>query len=252
MDDVVSIMVVTYNRLELTRLTINGLAKSVNCPFNLIIIDNASTDGTIGYLADFVDFKNEYLRKIEVRYNSENKGIAYARNQALSIALEFGGNWFCTIDNDVSMPHGWLSECIDILKNTSSFAAIGVNMEGTPYPIHNLNGKEFQVKPAGNLGTACMCFGLPIHKMLGFFNYKDYGIYSCDDADFGARIRAVGLKLGYIKEMGTHLGDNEVGEYREWKTSMHKKTLSKFKQNCSDYFNRKIPLYISFKEDINA
>lgn len=241
-----AIMFVTYNRLELTKQTIAGLEKTIHMPVHLIIIDNGSTDGTAEYLQE-LSIKNPHFKDTFI-FNEENKGIAYARNQALLIANH--AKWLCTIDNDVHMPDNWLQTCIDILTANPTFASVGVNMEGAPYPLETHNGFTFQVKPAGNLGTACMVFNVSLHKMLGFFNYKDYGTYSCDDADFGARIRALGLKLGYILEMGTHLGDNEVGEYREWKTSMHKKTLATFKQNCSDYFNRKKTLYIPFKEYI--
>ena len=47
-----SVMMVTYNRLELTKQTLDNLFKNTKYPINLIIIDNNSTDDTVNYLND--------------------------------------------------------------------------------------------------------------------------------------------------------------------------------------------------------
>jgi GT2 family glycosyltransferase len=183
--------------------------------------------------------------------NAENKGIAIGRNQALKIADESfpDTKWLCTLDNDVEMPEGWLTECIQIIEANPAFGMIGVNMEGKPYQIITSNGKTFQNKPAGNLGTACIVFPKSVHKMLGFFN-TEYGKYGEEDADWGMRARVVGYKLGYIEKMGTHFGEgeNDVGEYREYKTACHKKNLAKFNANCGAYARREKAIYIAYKE----
>jgi glycosyltransferase involved in cell wall biosynthesis len=260
MDELINLMMVTYNRLPLTIKTLDSILETTNNPFNLIIIDNGSTDGTVDFLKNILqrlyDMREDeggempYLRKLVIKYNKENKGIAYGRNQGLVEAVKLDGEWLCTVDNDVLLPQRWSSECIEILKANQSFGSIGVNFEDTKYPLVTKGGIEFQEKPQGNLGTACTVFNIRLHKMLGF--YKSYGTnYGEEDANFGMRIRVLGLKLGYIKEMGIHIGsgENDTGEYREWKTECHKKNLAQFKQDCADYFNRKIPLYIPFKEE---
>ena len=260
MDETVNLMMVTYNRWPLTLQTLDSIFNTVACKYNLIIIDNGSTDDTVQELALLqgkIDAQYEtkdypWLNSLIVKYNKENKGIAYGRNQALVEAAKLGGQWLCTIDNDVLLPKNWLTECVDILKANKSFASIGVNFEDAQYPLVTKGGKEFQEKPQGNLGTACTVFNINIHKMLGF--YKSYNLYGEEDSNYGMRMRVLGLKLGYIKEPGIHLGagENDSGEYREWKTKCHNENLAQFRKDCSDYFNRKIPLYIPFKEDPDA
>lgn len=243
--EIITLMMATFNRLDLTKQMLDSLEKSTNILYKFVIVDNASSDNTLSYL------KNRFDNNLDVYIieNKENKGIAIARNQALKKADEINTNWYVTLDNDVSMPKGWLEEIIDILKKNPSYAAIGVNMENKKYPIVSKNGKEFQDKPEGNLGTACMVFPKTTHQMLGFFN-TEYGKYGEEDADFGMRIRVTGLKLGYIKEMGIHFGEGEAdkGEYREFKTKAHQDNLNKFRQNCAAYFQKRKPLYIPFKE----
>jgi GT2 family glycosyltransferase len=236
------IMVVTYNRLELTKKTFDNLSNA-GFPYHLIVVDNGSTDGTVEYL-----FENSDLNT-DVVFLEKNKGIAIGRNIALEKANTLGVSWYCTIDNDVIMPDGWLKECIDILTTNKDYGAIGVNMEGTPYPLVTRNGYTFQNKPQGNLGTACMVFSKQLHKMIGYFN-TEYGAYGEEDADFGMRARVAGFKLGYIERMGTHLGedDQDQGDYRKFKTKQHQDNLNKFRQNCALYAQRKKAIYLSYKE----
>lgn len=244
-----SIMMITYDRLELTKQTLDCLFENTDYPFNLIFIDNASQDRTAEYLEEFCQnnlANHEFFKGFKIQKNPQNAGIAIGRNQALLLAED---EWLVTIDNDVCVPKGWLTECIDIIKKNPKFGMIGVNMENVKYPIISLNGKEFQKKPQGNLGTACAVFHRNFHKMLGFFNIE-YGLYGEEDADMGMRARVVGYELGYIKESGKHLGegDNDVGEYRQFKTDSHKRNLHKFNENCRAYALGKKSIHINFKQ----
>lgn len=251
-----TIMMVTYNRLELTKMALGHVLENTKYPFNLCIVDNGSTDGTVDWLeVDFlsrVAFGVGSLENVYIKKNKTNRGIAIGRNQGLAMANEYTqDDWLATIDNDVWMPEGWLGEAISIMKANRQYGSIGVNMENRTYPMVTLNDCEFQTKPQGNLGTACMVFNRSLHKMLGYFNHLDYGKYGEEDADWGMRTRVVGLRLGYIKELGKHIGEGEldVGEYREFKTASHTKNLPKFNENCRAYANRQKALYIDFSDE---
>ncbi|MDP2685291.1 MAG: glycosyltransferase [bacterium] len=247
-----TIMIVTYNRLALTTQTLDNLFKTTKYPYNLIFVDNNSTDGTVEFLSDTLGNKVkecESFKKYSIILNTENKGIAIGRNQSLLAATKvYNSEWLVTFDNDVLVPDGWLTEAIDILKVNKQYASIGVNFENKQFPIIKLNDKEFQHKAQGNLGTACMVFNKTLQKMLGYFNYKDYGKYGEEDADWGMRTRVIGFKLGYIKENGKHLGEGEhdTGKYREFKTASHTKNLVVFNANCGAYAKHKKSLYIDF------
>lgn len=247
-----TLMMVTFNRLDLTQETLESLFKNTNYPFNLVIVDNGSEDGTVSYLDKTLYQKTEQypaFQDYKVRINKNNLGIAVGRNMALYDALTgYDPTWLGTIDNDVGLPSGWLGECIDIMTHNPEFAAIGVNMEGKIYPEVTKHGKVFQEKPQGNLGTAAMVFPRSLQKMLGYFNHRDYKFYAHEDADWGMRVRALGFKMGYISEMGQHLGEGErdQGEYRKFKDQASKDNLPKFYQNSRDYLSKRKSLYIPF------
>ncbi len=251
------LMMVTYERLDLTQKTINFLLKSTSHPFSLVIVDNGSKDGTVEYLKKLQiaskmivpGRENEPLKELELILLPENKGIAVGRNLALKKADELKPTWYVTIDNDVQMPDDWLEDGIKILEANKNYGAIGVNFEPKSYPLVTQNGCTFQDKPAGNLGTACMIFRKQLHQMIGFFNteYKKYGL---EDSDLGVRARVAGFKLGYVEKMGVHLGEdnNEDTEYRRFKTQQHDSLVEVFKKNCGLYFNRQKPIYIPFRD----
>lgn len=244
-------MMVTFNRLELTKQTIKNILEVTKYPFELIIIDNFSIDGTVDYLykelGDAIH-NHQYMKSFKIHKNPENLGIAIGRNQALQMAE---GEWLSTLDNDVLLPDNWLSECIDILSSNSQYAMIGVNMEDVSYPLIKIGALEWQNKVRGNLGTACTVFNRSLHQLLGFFN-TEYQKYSMEDSDWGMRVRVVGFKLGYIKTNGIHLGqgENDKGEYREFKTMTHQANLKKFNENCAAYVAGRKAFYIPFKKSM--
>lgn len=237
-------MMVTYNRLNLTKRTFESLFRNVGHPVIMIVVDNGSTDGTVEWIKS-----QPWYEAAVCQFNSQNKGIAVGRNQALKLADAQQVEWYATVDNDVEMPPGWLVECMDIIKANPKMGMVGVNMEDKPYPLVTMNGKTFQLKAQGNLGTACAVFTKKLHRLIGFFN-TEYGPYGEEDADFGMRSRVVGYQLGYIERAGIHFGvnENDTGEYRKYKTECHQKNLDKFRKNCSDYYNHKKSYYIPYRE----
>lgn len=247
-------MMVCYNRLDLTKQMLSSLLETTNFPFHLVVIDNASTDGTVDWLDQYLPAidSNLYPNFLGYKFikNNENKGIATGRNQGLYHSF-IEDNWLCTIDNDVILPQNWLNDAVSILTLKPTYGCIGVNFEDQSFPLIKIGEFEIQHKKEGNLGTACMVFNRKIHKMLGYFNNKDYSkFYGCEDACFGFRVRVSGLQLGYLKENGIHLGsgENDKGEYREFKTREHDNFKQVFFQNCREYLSGKKSLYFSYSE----
>ncbi len=48
--DKVSIVLATYNQLDYTRLCLRSIRDCTDVPYELIVVDNGSTDGTPEYL----------------------------------------------------------------------------------------------------------------------------------------------------------------------------------------------------------
>lgn len=245
---ITSIMMCSFNRLALTQRMLESFFKTTNSNYRLIIVDNGSTDGTVDFLKQ-LNPENKWCQGLDLHFNSENKGIAIARNQGLLIANKYNDPFLCTLDNDIELPNGWLTDCVNIIKTNHKFA-IGVNFEEVNYPIQLMNGKPIQWKKDGNLGTACSMFSRKLHDAIGFFN-TNYGIYSCEDSDYFFRSRMAGWQMGYLPADGIHFGQGDLdkGEYREFKTACHKNTLSLFQKTCHDYMAKRKPIYIPYEDN---
>ena len=242
-------MMVTYNRLELTKRMMQSLQNTVDLPYRLIIVDNGSKDGTVEWLQQ-LNLGLPLCQGVHTHFFKENKGISIGRNQGLLIANEYKDPYLCTIDNDVEFPGNWLSDCIEIIKaNLNPKYSIGVCFEEPPHYLRPVTryGRSFQHKIKGNLGTACMVFDRELHNKIGYF--KDYGNrYGTEDANWGMRARLAGYQLGYLVTPGVHLGtgEHDTGEYRTFKDECHRKNLAPFQQDCRDYASGKKAIYISY------
>jgi GT2 family glycosyltransferase len=247
MQENVSVMMITYNRLDLTKRMLENFFANTDTPYRLIVIDNGSVDGTPQFLENMKPTDNQYCISYDYLLNKENRGIAIGRNQALKIANQYDDPWLSTMDNDVEVPNGWLKECIEIIKANPNYC-IGVNMEDVRYPLVTKNGKKLQFKGLGNLGTACTVFPRDLHTKIGFFHA--YALYGEDDTNFFFRARVAGYQLGYLSEMGKHFGTGELdkGEYREFKDKCRVGNVAKFQKDCRDYTNKTKSIYVGFEE----
>lgn len=70
-----------YNGAKYLHESIQSILNQTYKNFELIIIDDGSTDNSIEIINSFID------KRIKVLRNSENKGLAYTRNKAVKTHL---------------------------------------------------------------------------------------------------------------------------------------------------------------------
>ena len=92
-----SIVIVTHNQLLYTRLCLDSIRMRTDESHEIIVVDNASTDGTVEYLQSHPGVK--------IIENSENRGYPAAANQGIAAAK---GRQVLLINNDVVVTTGWL------------------------------------------------------------------------------------------------------------------------------------------------
>lgn len=75
----IAIIILSYNTLEETRACIDSIRKNVRrCSYELIVVDNASEDGSVAWLKQQTDLK--------LRCNQTNAGFPAACNQGIAMA----------------------------------------------------------------------------------------------------------------------------------------------------------------------
>lgn len=87
-DVFISVIIPTYNRLELLKQTVESVRAQTFRDFEIIVVNDGSTDGADAWLADQADI---------VGINQFNSGIAASRNRG---AEEARGQWLSFLDHD--------------------------------------------------------------------------------------------------------------------------------------------------------
>jgi len=91
MNDLVSIIMPSYNTAKFIGETINSVLSQTYSNWELIIVDDCSNDNTDEVVASFDDKRIKYIK------NEKNSGAAVSRNRALR---EAKGKWIAFLDSD--------------------------------------------------------------------------------------------------------------------------------------------------------
>lgn len=150
-------VVLNWNRSDLLRITIESYIKTVEIPYELIIVDNGSTDDSVHVINELVNkYKDEISRVILLEKNiggeAINIGLSRARGYLLHIS-----------ENDLEyLPH-WSSKVLKLFKvfdrlgQLSLFSPVPSDEEvWEVHPIKEVLYKEGEIiyEAAGNVGTS--------------------------------------------------------------------------------------------------
>jgi GT2 family glycosyltransferase len=110
----VSIVILNYNTKELLGRLIPFALKTNYDNYEVIVADNASTDGTVAYVQ--ANFPN--LRCIEI---ATNLGYAGGYNEALA---QLDTDYWVLLNSDVEVDENWLNPLMDLMLSDDKIAAI--------------------------------------------------------------------------------------------------------------------------------
>lgn len=112
----ISVIMLTMNRWQRTKKTLDQLVRNTTLPFELIILDNNSLDDTANYLQWFA----KQFRNVHLIMENLNLGCSGGRKKALDRA---GGDFIVMLDNDIRVTPLWLENLLARLKETRADAA---------------------------------------------------------------------------------------------------------------------------------
>src|ERR1700674_5842389 len=102
-NDRVSVTIVTYNSGRFIKRCLESVLVQRYPNKEIIVIDNASTGGTVDILQQFED-------RCQIVYNDENIGFAAAQNQAIQLS---DGDWVLTLNPDVLLLPNFIQALAD-------------------------------------------------------------------------------------------------------------------------------------------
>jgi GT2 family glycosyltransferase len=187
----ISIVIPLYNQVEYTRLCLESLWKILTIPAEIILVDNASSDGTAEYL--------KTLSQITVISNAENLGFAGACNQGI---IASSGDWVIVVNNDVIFAPECLEGLLDAANHWNLQIVTPAIREGEyDYDIadyaQELTGRMRRVIRRGKANGICFMAHRSVFSTIGFFDEK-FRIGQYEDKDLFLRAKCAGFSLGTV------------------------------------------------------
>jgi len=207
-DPLVSVIILNWNGKQYLKECLLSLKKQTYKNFEVILVDNGSTDGSVDYIRDnFGDF----IKLIE---NKANLGFAEGNNIGIKNS---SGKYILLLNNDTKADPLWVEELVKVAESDDKIGMCASKILSLDDPkiIDNVGhliykdglnrgrGRfEYDQGQYDNIEEVFLpsgCAALYRKKMLdeiGEFD-KDFFAYS-DDTDIGIRGRLAGWKCMYV------------------------------------------------------
>jgi GT2 family glycosyltransferase len=210
----VSVIVLTHNNLELTKTCLRSVIERSQYPnLEVLVVDNASTDGTVDYLKEF----QLHHESVSVIFNRYNVGFAAGNNLGLAAAT---GEYLVLLNNDTVVTEGWILTLLHHFSDHPDIGLLGA--------VTNNIGNEAQVKigyesldempersrayTLAHLGellflrtVAFFCVMMPrrTYTTCGPIS-EAYGMGFFEDDDYCRKVEKAGLKIACAEDVFIH------------------------------------------------
>ncbi|VYU30775.1 N-acetylglucosaminyl-diphospho-decaprenol L-rhamnosyltransferase [Clostridium tertium] len=206
MEAKVAIILVNYNGEKYNEECINSILKSTYKNYEIIVIDNNSTDNSVKLLEE------KFNSDIKIIMSDSNLGFSGANNLGIKYALNNGFDYVMLLNNDTIIESDMIELMIDASdskyvispkiyyydnKNIIWSAGGGMNwIKGLPiqYGINELDSYENNKKKNIEFATGC-CILIPIEciEKIGLMS-EEYFLYY-EDTDYCVRMIRSGYEI---------------------------------------------------------
>lgn len=204
-----SIVLVTHNQIDYTRQCLASIRFRTDEPYELIVVDNGSTDGTVPFLQSQPDIK--------LITNSENRGFPAAVNQGLQIAE---GRQLLLLNNDTIVTTGWLRRMLDALARDPHIGLVGPVSNSVSGPqqipvnyrdLSSLDGFAWQrgqtharqTQDLDRLVGFCLLIRREVVDRIGLMDER-FGLGCFEDDDYCRRARQAGFRTAVAMDSFIH------------------------------------------------
>jgi GT2 family glycosyltransferase len=209
----ISVIIVTYNSAKCIAACVESLLVQSGVSFEVIVVDNASTDETLATLKNF-----------NVRVISSPANLGFGRGCNLGF-LQSCGRYIYLLNPDARLDGtNSLAKLCEVLDANIQWGMTGTrvcstdgNDESSPateYPGQRHVRRDFSGLPGKIAWTigASMIVRRDVYEQLGGFD-PGFFLYS-EETDFCLRLRELGFEIGYAPEvMVLHIG----GASEDWR-----------------------------------
>lgn len=196
----VTVVVVTYNRLALLKRCVAALLGQSLAPANILIVDNASADGT----REWLDVLTEgHPNRVSVISLKENTGGAGGFSNGLHRAIESGADWTWMMDDDAEPHPEALAELMQIATTSQNiYGSLATSVNETSWGMTLLSDSPRTTYAVADIPTQARVQMLPF---LGFLIHRDLVVkiglpdpgffIAADDAEYCVRAQEAGAQI---------------------------------------------------------
>ena len=182
------------NCLELTQAAID----SIGSPCNIILIDNASTDGTPRWGEKLHNEQMLGQKKLIYVRNNSRKSVAASWNQGVKMAFEDPEcEYVAVLNNDIVLHKKTLDHLMKFMDKTGYLMVTGDNIKDRmgidsllglelPMPFTDYDCQEINEWRAEGPDFSCFLICRETIRVIGWFDENFEGAY-CEDQDYHAR-----------------------------------------------------------------
>jgi GT2 family glycosyltransferase len=215
MDKILDIIIPTYNGIDNLKLVLNSLYRQSFRDFRIIVVDNASEDGSVEYIEE------KFSEAVIIR-NKENYGFAKAINTGLKYSLgNSAPEYVLLLNNDIELESDFLSNGIASFGISDEIGSVAVKMMnyykrdyiddtgdfikangGSPLARGMEEKDEGQYDKPEYIFSACAgaaFYKTEVFSETGLFD-EDFFAY-LEDVDLGFRLQLAGYKCYYNPEI---------------------------------------------------
>ena len=172
--------------MELTRRCVDSIRSGTHGEYELILVDNGSTDGGAEYATEAAD---------KAVINPENLGFAAGNNSGLVVAT---GKYVAFINNDTILPPGWDVSLTGILDTEPQAGMVlpAVTAAGNPVTVRTEPGETVEaLLPFGEFPSGVVVV-LRRSQIEAFGGWnEEYERASAEDLDLAFTVWAHGLDV---------------------------------------------------------
>lgn len=186
----VSIIILNWNTCELTCKCLRTVRKHTDYPYEVVLVDNGSTDGSKEILKKF-ESKNTKVLLLE-----KNHGFAGGNNKGMEIAT---GDLICLLNSDAFVTRDWLCSMVDCMKQTGAGMVGPWTNRAKGLQRHKAKYKLIpkfirRPKSVDYLSFFCVLIDNKVIDVIGNLD-EGFGLGTYEDDDFCRRAIEAGFKL---------------------------------------------------------
>lgn len=233
-----SVVIVVWNQLCYTKLTVESIIKTSDLPFEFVIVDNGSRPEVKAYFDSLKDVPVVFVR------NESNLGPIRGINQGLAASH---GAYMVVIHNDcLILEQGWLGKMRSAMESDPRVGIVALAGRQEIYKTgcvneatlkHNLQNEDLnapmieEIAEVAVVDGLCFCLRRALLEKIRGLD-EEYGYMHCYDLDVSLRSREAGYRNVVARIAAMHIANGgmtrKTREYRD----LVKDDYGLLKKNC--------------------